>query len=81
MRMGTVWRQDGESLVSDSEHEDFKAAMTYVNRVAGLAEEHNHHPDIAVHGWNKVTLTLTTHDEGGLTQADHDMAERISALS
>ena len=79
MRMASdaVWRQEDESLIRDYEFEDFAAAMAFVNRVADAAEEANHHPDILVHGWNKVRLTLTTHSEGGLTDNDHAMAERI----
>jgi 4a-hydroxytetrahydrobiopterin dehydratase len=82
MRMASdaVWRQEGESLVRDYELEDFKAAIAFVNRVADAAEEANHHPDILVHGWNKVRLTLTTHSEGRLTSSDHEMAKRIDAL-
>jgi 4a-hydroxytetrahydrobiopterin dehydratase len=80
MAAGSVWRQEGESLVRDYEFDDFAAAMGYVNRVADAAEEANHHPDILVHGWNKVRLTLTTHDDGGLTEKDHAMAERIDAI-
>jgi 4a-hydroxytetrahydrobiopterin dehydratase len=51
-----------------------------VNRVADLAEEANHHPDILVHGWNNVRLTLTTHSAGGLTDNDFQMAKRIDGL-
>ena len=54
--------------------------MAFVNQVADAAEEANHHPDILVHGWNKVRLTLTTHSEGKLTSNDHAMAERIDAI-
>lgn len=54
--------------------------MAFVNRVAGAAEESNHHPDILVHGWNHVRLTLTTHSTGGLTDSDHAMAKKIDAL-
>jgi 4a-hydroxytetrahydrobiopterin dehydratase len=79
-RMATDWQQGDDALVLDREFDDFEAAMAYVNRVAEAAEEANHHPDILVHGWNKVRLTLTTHSEGGLTEKDHAMAERISAL-
>ena len=49
---------------------DFAAAIAFVDRVAELAEAANHHPDILVHGWNNVRLTLSTHSEGGLTDAD-----------
>jgi 4a-hydroxytetrahydrobiopterin dehydratase len=82
MRMGSgsVWRQEGESLIRDYEFKDFAAAMAFVNQVADAAEEANHHPDILVHGWNKVRLTLTTHSEGKLTENDRAMAERIDAI-
>lgn len=74
------WRQEGESLVRDLEFDDFQAAMAFVNRVADAAEEANHHPDILVHGWNKVRLTLTTHSEGKLTDNDRAMAETIDGV-
>ena len=61
--------------------DDFAAAMAFVNRVAGEAEEANHHPDILVHGWNKVRLSLTNHSAGGLTDADFEMAARIDGLA
>ena len=82
MRMASdaVWRQEDESLVRNYEFKDFAEAMAFVNRVAEAAEDANHHPDILVHSWNKVRLTLTTHDTGGLTDNDHKMAERIDAL-
>jgi 4a-hydroxytetrahydrobiopterin dehydratase len=74
------WSEDGNALVRDFEHKDFAAAMAFVNRVADLAEEANHHPDILIHGWNKVRLTLSTHSEGGVTDKDRELAERIDAL-
>jgi 4a-hydroxytetrahydrobiopterin dehydratase len=76
----SAWRSQGSSIVREWELEDFAAAMRLVNRVAELAEEQGHHPDILVHGWNKVRLELSTHSEGGLTQADLDLAARIDAL-
>jgi 4a-hydroxytetrahydrobiopterin dehydratase len=74
------WHIEDESLMRDYAFPDFKAALWFVNRVAELAEERNHHPDILVHGWNKVRLTLSTHDAGGLTEADHALAAAIDAL-
>ncbi len=56
---------------------DFKDAMRFVNAVAELAEEANHHPDILVFGWNKVTLTLMTHSEKAITENDLALAGRI----
>jgi 4a-hydroxytetrahydrobiopterin dehydratase len=77
---GTEWRREGGSIVRDRELDDFAAAMAYVNRVAEAAEAANHHPDILVHGWNQVRLTLSTHSAGGLTRNDVDMARRLDAL-
>ncbi len=74
------WREEGPALVRDFEFGDFAAAMAFVNRVAEAAEEANHHPDILVHGWNKVRLTLSTHSEGRVTDADHALAGRIDGL-
>ncbi len=75
-----VWRQEGETLVRDYEFKDFVSAMAFVNRVADAAEEVNHHPDILVHHWNQVRLTLTTHSQGRLTDNDRAMAQRIDGL-
>ena len=74
------WRQEGESLVRDLEFADFEAAMAFVNRVAAAVEAADHHPDILVHGWNKVRLTLTTDGEGRPTDRDRAMAETIDGI-
>ena len=74
------WREEDAELVRDFKFKDFAEAMAFVNRVADAAEEANHHPDILVHGWNKVRLTLSTHSEGGLTDKDHALARRIDGL-
>jgi 4a-hydroxytetrahydrobiopterin dehydratase len=71
------WSQRPDVLERDFEFDDFAGAMAFVNRVAEVAEEADHHPDIFIHGWNKVRLTLSTHSEGGLTDADHALAARI----
>ena len=77
---GKDWRQEGDALVRDFKFEDFAAAMAFVNRVAEIAEQRNHHPDILIHGWNNVRLTLSTHSEGGVTDNDHALAEQIDSL-
>ena len=76
----TDWQQTDDALERDFEFKDFQAAMWFVNRVAEVAEERNHHPDILIHGWNKVRLTLSTHDTGGLTENDHQLAAAIDEL-
>jgi 4a-hydroxytetrahydrobiopterin dehydratase len=77
---GSDWKREGETIVRDWGFKDFKEAMAFVNRVADAAEEANHHPDILVHGWNKVRLVLTNHSAGGLTEPDFEMAERFDRL-
>jgi 4a-hydroxytetrahydrobiopterin dehydratase len=78
---GGEWRREGDEIVRDRTFDDFAQAMAFVNAVAQAAEEANHHPDIRIHGWNKVELRLSTHSEGGLTAADLDMAQRLDGLS
>jgi 4a-hydroxytetrahydrobiopterin dehydratase len=75
------WKRSGQAIAREWTFEDFAQAIAFVNRVADVAETANHHPDIHVHGWNKVRLELSTHSEGGLTQADFDMASRIDDLA
>ena len=77
---GSAWRRDGGEIVRDATFEDFAQAMAFVNAVAEAAEDANHHPDIRIHAWNKVELRLSTHSEGGVTQADLDMARRLDGL-
>ena len=74
------WREEGTALVRDFEFKDFGTAMGFVNQVAELAEGANHHPDILLHGWNKVRLTLSTHSQGKVTDADHNLAAGIDGL-
>jgi 4a-hydroxytetrahydrobiopterin dehydratase len=75
------WKLTGKVIAREWILADFAAALVFVNRVAELAEAANHHPDILVHGWNKVRLELSTHSAGGLTAADFALAEQIDALA
>ena len=74
-------RGEGSSIVRELKFADFAAAIAFVNSVAELAEAANHHPDILVHGYNMVRLTLSTHSEGGLTGADFRLAASIDQLA
>ena len=78
---GVLGRHEDGSIVRDLELANFAEAIAFVDRVAEVPEELNHHPDILVHGWNKVRLTLTTRSEGGLTDNDFALAERIDGLA
>jgi 4a-hydroxytetrahydrobiopterin dehydratase len=73
------WRKKGQIIARTYEFKDFPAAIKFVNAVAHLAEKAWHHPDIDIR-WNKVTLALTTHDEGGLTGKDFALAEKFDRL-
>ena len=80
-RLGELhWSLDGKGIVREWELKDFGAAIAFVNRVAEKAEEADHHPDILLHGWNKVRLSLSGHSAGGLTAADFDMARGFDGL-
>jgi 4a-hydroxytetrahydrobiopterin dehydratase len=74
------WRREASSIVRELAFADFVAAIAFVDRVAVAAELANHHPDILVHGWNKVRLTLYTHSAGGLTDADFRLAAQLDGL-
>ncbi len=74
------WEREGDEIVRELRFEDFAEAIAFVNRVAEAAEEANHHPDIFIHGWNKVKLSLTNHSAGGLTEMDFAMAGRFDEL-
>jgi len=73
MLAATTWQKNGQTISRRFEFADFAGAMKFVNGVAALAEAAGHHPDIDIR-WNKVTLTLTTHDAGGLTDKDYSLA-------
>jgi 4a-hydroxytetrahydrobiopterin dehydratase len=78
---GLEWTREGNEIVRNWKFKDFAEAIAFVNRVAEAAEEANHHPDILVHGWNKVRLSLTNHSAGGLTEADFEMAGKFDTLA
>jgi 4a-hydroxytetrahydrobiopterin dehydratase len=73
------WERRGNQIVKTFVRKDFFRAITFVNEVADAAEAAGHHPDIDIR-WNKVTLALSTHSEGGVTEADFQFAARIEEL-
>jgi 4a-hydroxytetrahydrobiopterin dehydratase len=79
-RLGRIpgWQRRGSEITRTFTFPDFAGSMAFVSRVAGLAEAANHHPDIDIR-YAKVTLTLSTHDAGGLTDRDFALAEAIGA--
>ncbi len=77
---GREWRRDGDTLVRDFELQGFTAAMALANAVADAANAADHHPDILVHGYKHVRLTLSTHSAGGITENDFALAAAIDAI-
>jgi 4a-hydroxytetrahydrobiopterin dehydratase len=74
------WERRGDEITRTFVRKDFRAAITFVNQVAEAAEVAGHHPDIDIR-WNKVTMALSSHSEGGLTARDFELAARIDELS
>jgi 4a-hydroxytetrahydrobiopterin dehydratase len=73
------WSVRDNAIERNYKFADFVAAMVFVNRVAERAEQAQHHPDIDIR-YNQVKIALSTHDAGGITQKDADMAAKIAAL-
>ena len=81
IRLASVpeWNKRGQVIARTYQFKDFPAAVKFVNAVARLAEKAGHHPDIDIR-WNKVMLALTTHDAGGLTDKDFELAGKFDRL-
>jgi 4a-hydroxytetrahydrobiopterin dehydratase len=75
------WSEVGGALERTFSFADFKEAVAFVNRVAGLAEAENHHPDIELSGYRKVTLRWRTHSAEAITDRDRELAARSAELA
>jgi len=73
------WERSGDAIVKRFDNGDFKGSVDFVNRLTPEAEELDHHPDLEI-SWKTVTVTITTHSEGGLMEGDFELARRIEAL-
>jgi 4a-hydroxytetrahydrobiopterin dehydratase len=73
------WERSGDAIVKRFDNGDFKGSVDFVNRLTPEAEEMNHHPDLEI-SWKTVTVTITNHSEGGLTEPDFELARRIEGL-
>ncbi len=76
----SAWERNGAAIERVFQFENFSDAMVFVNKVAEAAEVANHHPDFTIN-YNKVTLALTSHDSGGVTQRDVRMAKTIDEIA
>ena len=74
------WEREGDAIRRSFKLDDFKGSVDFVNRLTPEAEEMNHHPDLAI-SWNEVTVTISTHSEGGLTADDFELARRIEKVA
>ena len=82
--MNSGWERvqtgDGDKMVKEFDRGDFKGAVAFLNAILPVAEAANHHPDVEI-SWKTVTVTLTTHSEGGVTDKDVALAEAIDGLA
>lgn len=74
------WERSGEAIEKRFERGDFVGSVEFVGRLVAPAEEMNHHPDLEI-SWDKVTVRISTHSEGGLTGNDFELAGKIDALA
>ena len=74
------WERDGQAITKSFSREDFVGSVNFVNSIVEPAEGMNHHPDLEI-SWDTVTVTLSTHSEGGVTANDFELAAKIDALN
>ena len=78
---GGVWKAGKSGIRADFVFANFSAVLAFVVRAGLEAEKADHHPDILMHGWKRVRITLSTHSEGGVTKKDFALAEKVSKLA
>jgi len=81
LKKNPLWTLDNKSIVREIVASNFTAGVGIINSIAILAEATDHHPDILLYGWNKLKITLSTHDCGGLTKLDFELAKKIDDLN
>jgi 4a-hydroxytetrahydrobiopterin dehydratase len=74
------WERSGDAIRKQYKLEDFVRSVQFVEKLVEPAEDMGHHPDLEI-SWNRVTVTLSTHSQGGLTKADFELARRIDAVA
>lgn len=79
MREINNWDIEGTNIIKEFEFRDFKSALEFVNKIAEIAERHNHHPTI-LFDYRLVRITLTTHSEKGLTEKDFEFAKEVDKI-
>ncbi len=75
-----MWKEKDNKITKTFGFEGFSEAANFITQIAQEANQMNHHPDVFLHGYNKLKISLTTHDEGKVTEKDHQLAEKIDKL-
>ncbi len=76
-----LWKRHDKNIVRELVSVNFADAVGKINAIAVLAETADHHPDLLLYGWNKIRVSLSTHDAGGLSEKDFDLAEKIEEIA
>lgn len=74
------WEFRDNKISKELELKDFKSVLNFVNKIGAEAESMDHHPDIFMHSWNKVKISVSTHSEGGVTEKDFKLAVKIEGI-
>lgn len=80
MAAGERWQESDQALTAEITCDDFMSAVELINRIAAVAEELNHHPDLCIYSYKHVSITLQSHDSGGVSERDHNLAAAIDEL-
>jgi len=75
------WNFENDQITKEYKLKDFRSALDLLNKIGSAAEEMNHHPDLFLHSWNKLKISISTHSEGGVTERDFKLAKKIESLS
>lgn len=75
-----LWNREGNLIIKEVVCSNFPSVVGLVNSIAFIAEKLDHHPDLLIYGWNKLRISLSTHDRGGLTELDFKLAKQIDDL-
>ncbi len=75
------WTRQGNHIERNFELKDFARALEFLNKVGAEAEQMDHHPDLLLHHWNQVKITVTTHSAKGITENDFELARRVAKIT
>ncbi|HRP02144.1 MAG TPA: 4a-hydroxytetrahydrobiopterin dehydratase [Candidatus Kapabacteria bacterium] len=74
------WNKENDTIVREVVCANFPSVIGFLNAIAFIAEKLDHHPDLLIYGWNKLRITISTHDKGGLTELDFLLAKQIDDI-